>query len=200
MRANPNLLIEKHAKITEMRTETDKARLEQLMVTLGRVTRGPGAIYLTGGASAVLLAWRKMTVDVDMKLDPEPAGIFDALPKLKDDLVCCPVIMIGASRRIFCSWQGASTPCSGLYTRRSNAARGKKDQRIMKHYYGTAHQISISNWLRPTTLSRRCRIGRNAAFSSRDMAKSIFIITISTVRPWRKSNDSTRGIKRTSRT
>ena len=86
MRANTNLRIEKHVKITEMRTETDKARLEQLMVALGRATRGPGAIYLTGGASAILLAWRKMTVDVDMKLDPEPAGIFDALPKLKDDL------------------------------------------------------------------------------------------------------------------
>lgn len=69
-----------------MRDETNKSRLEQLMVALGRITHGPGAVYLTGGASAILLGWRKTTVDVDMKLDPEPAGIFDGLPKLKDDL------------------------------------------------------------------------------------------------------------------
>ena len=79
-------LIENRVKITAMRAETDKSRLEQLMVALGSMTHGPGAIYLTGGASAVLLDWRKTTLDVDMKLDPEPAGLFDGLPKLKDDL------------------------------------------------------------------------------------------------------------------
>ena len=64
-----------------MRAETDKSRLERLMVA-----QGPGTIYFTGGASAILLDWRKTTVAVDMKLDPEPAGLFDVLPKLKDDL------------------------------------------------------------------------------------------------------------------
>lgn len=56
------------------------------MEALGKASHGPGRIYLTGGSSAVLLNWRKMTVDVDLKLDPEPAGIFDALAGLKDEL------------------------------------------------------------------------------------------------------------------
>ena len=45
-----------------------------------------GRIYLVGGASAVLLGWRAMTVDVDLKLDPEPIGAFEAIAELKDSL------------------------------------------------------------------------------------------------------------------
>jgi hypothetical protein len=48
--------------------------------------KGPGKIYLTGSASAVLFGWRNTTVDVDLKLEPEPAGIFDATHDLKDKL------------------------------------------------------------------------------------------------------------------
>ena len=36
--------------------------------------------------SAVLMGWREMTLDVDLKADPEPAGFFEALPRLKDEL------------------------------------------------------------------------------------------------------------------
>jgi hypothetical protein len=32
------------------------------------------------------MEWRRTTIDVDLKLDPEPAGIFDAFSKLKDEL------------------------------------------------------------------------------------------------------------------
>ena len=56
------------------------------MERLGRGPRGPGRIYFTGGVSAVLLEWRDTTVDIDLKLDPEPSGIFDLLPTLKDEL------------------------------------------------------------------------------------------------------------------
>jgi hypothetical protein len=48
--------------------------------------RGPGRIYLTDGATAILHGWREMTIDVDLKPDPEPAGLFEAIAALKDEL------------------------------------------------------------------------------------------------------------------
>ncbi len=56
------------------------------MEEMGRRSRGPGQVYLTGGATAVLFGWRDTTVDVDCKLDPEPAGAFEAIAQLKDEL------------------------------------------------------------------------------------------------------------------
>jgi len=56
------------------------------MRELGRAAKGQGRIYLTGGTSAVLEGWRESTVDADLKLDPEPAGAFEAIRRLKDDL------------------------------------------------------------------------------------------------------------------
>ena len=56
------------------------------MLFLGREAQGSGCIYFTGGASALLIGWRDSTVDVDMRLDPEPPGIFQAIAKLKQDL------------------------------------------------------------------------------------------------------------------
>ena len=69
-----------------MRQLTDATRLRRLMTSLGHACRGGGRIYLVGGASAVLLGWRAMTVDVDLKLDPEPIGAFEAIAELKDSL------------------------------------------------------------------------------------------------------------------
>jgi Nucleotidyltransferase of unknown function (DUF6036) len=69
-----------------MRGETDRAKIERFMAALGGAVRGDGAIYLTGGATAVLHNWRSMTIDVDIKPDPEPAGLFEAIAALKDDL------------------------------------------------------------------------------------------------------------------
>lgn len=69
-----------------MRSETTKAKLEEFMTALGQRVRGAGRIYLTGGATAVLHNWRPMTIDVDLKPDPEPAGLFEALAALKDEL------------------------------------------------------------------------------------------------------------------
>ena len=56
------------------------------MKRLGMESRGPGRVYLVGGASAVLLGWRTATVDIDLKLDPEPAGVFEAVARAKDAL------------------------------------------------------------------------------------------------------------------
>lgn len=69
-----------------MRSETDKAKLQHFMVALGERVRGDGTIYLTGGATALLFAWRSSTIDVDLKADPEPPGFFDAIAAIKDDL------------------------------------------------------------------------------------------------------------------
>jgi hypothetical protein len=68
-----------------MRDETDLVRLHAFLVSLGDRVRSEGAIYLTGGATALLFGWRASTVDVDIKADPEPAGLFEALAALKND-------------------------------------------------------------------------------------------------------------------
>jgi hypothetical protein len=69
-----------------VRRETTPAKLEQFMSALGRRVRGPGIIYLTGGATALLHHWRAITIDIDIKPDPEPAGIFEAIAALKEEL------------------------------------------------------------------------------------------------------------------
>lgn len=56
------------------------------MRLLGREARGAGRIYLVGGASAVIFGWRDTTIDVDLKLDPEPPGVFEAMAHAKDAL------------------------------------------------------------------------------------------------------------------
>ncbi|MEZ4282034.1 MAG: hypothetical protein R3F21_20720 [Myxococcota bacterium] len=53
-----------------MRRPLDPERLQQVLEALGRACRGPGVLYLTGGATALLEGWRDSTVDVDLKLDP----------------------------------------------------------------------------------------------------------------------------------
>jgi hypothetical protein len=69
-----------------MRAETNRAKLEAFMAALGKRVRGPGRIYLTGGATALLHGWRSMTIDIDIKPDPEPPGLFEAIARLKDEL------------------------------------------------------------------------------------------------------------------
>jgi len=69
-----------------MRAPVDAARIHRLLQEIGRRARGPGCVYLTGGASALLEGWRASTVDVDLKLDPEPAGVFEAIAELKNEL------------------------------------------------------------------------------------------------------------------
>jgi hypothetical protein len=69
-----------------MRSEADKAKIEQFMAAVGNRVGGEGCIYLTGGATAVLHNWRSMTIDVDIKPDPEPPGLFEALAALKEEL------------------------------------------------------------------------------------------------------------------
>jgi hypothetical protein len=69
-----------------MRPPVDIARLNEFMTSMGRKTKSPGRIYLTGGATALLHGWRPMTVDVDIKADPEPAGFFESIATIKNEL------------------------------------------------------------------------------------------------------------------
>ena len=68
------------------RGTSDASRVREFMRFIGDRARGPGRIYFTGGASAVLVGWRNTTVDVDIKLDPEPAGVFGAIARAKEAL------------------------------------------------------------------------------------------------------------------
>jgi hypothetical protein len=46
----------------------------------------PGKVYLTDGATALLLGFREQTIDIDLKLDPEPDGVFEVIATLKNRL------------------------------------------------------------------------------------------------------------------
>ncbi len=56
------------------------------MQELASAARSPGKVYLTGGATALLLSFREQTIDIDLKLDPEPEGAFEAIATLKNSL------------------------------------------------------------------------------------------------------------------
>lgn len=56
------------------------------MTRLGEMAESPGTVYIAGGTTAVLLGMRNQTVDIDLKLDPEPRGAFAAIAKLKEQL------------------------------------------------------------------------------------------------------------------
>ncbi|HYY76529.1 MAG TPA: DUF6036 family nucleotidyltransferase [Gaiellaceae bacterium] len=68
-----------------MRELADAELIRSFMRALGAEAREEGAVYLTGGATAVLHGWRATTIDVDVKLVPESDSVLRALPRLKDD-------------------------------------------------------------------------------------------------------------------
>jgi hypothetical protein len=69
-----------------MRALADADRLRRFLSALAREAREETAVYLTGGATAVLLGWRDSTVDADILMVPEQDSLFRALPRLKDEL------------------------------------------------------------------------------------------------------------------
>jgi hypothetical protein len=69
-----------------MRRKVTKATLKQFMEELAAAARSPGKVYFTGGATALLLGFREQTIDIDLKLDPEPEGAFEAIADLKNRL------------------------------------------------------------------------------------------------------------------
>lgn len=69
-----------------MRPRADAERVRAFARELGRLTRTPARIYLTGGATAVLEGWRASTVDIDVRFEPDTDELLRNLPDLKERL------------------------------------------------------------------------------------------------------------------
>ena len=69
-----------------MRELANAERLRRFLTELSREAREETAVYLTGGATAVLLGWRDTTVDADILIVPERDSLYRALPRLKEEL------------------------------------------------------------------------------------------------------------------
>ena len=69
-----------------MRDNSDIGKIKILMDELGNSLTQPVIIYFTGGATAVLLGYREMTVDVDIKLVPDNLEVYHKIRDLKEKL------------------------------------------------------------------------------------------------------------------
>ncbi|HVE72058.1 MAG TPA: DUF6036 family nucleotidyltransferase [Thermoanaerobaculia bacterium] len=69
-----------------MREPVTSSRVAHFMRELAHTSRGSGRVYLTGGASAVLLGWRDITLDIDIKIFPEDNRVLRAIPEVKERL------------------------------------------------------------------------------------------------------------------
>ncbi len=69
-----------------MRALADAERLRRLFHELASATEDETAVFVTGGTTAVLLGWRKTTVDADLVFIPDRDELYRALPRLKEDL------------------------------------------------------------------------------------------------------------------
>ena len=69
-----------------MRGLADAGRLRRFLRELAAAAESDVAVYLTGGATAVLLGWRDTTIDADILFVPEHDSLYRALPRLKEEL------------------------------------------------------------------------------------------------------------------
>lgn len=69
-----------------MRGLADAERLRRFLRELAREADAETAVYLTGGATAVLLGWRESTIDADILIVPDRDALYRALPRLKEEL------------------------------------------------------------------------------------------------------------------
>lgn len=69
-----------------MRELANADRIRRFMRALGDASEADGACYFTGGATAVIVGWRRSTIDVDIHLVPESDSLLRAIQMLKNDL------------------------------------------------------------------------------------------------------------------
>lgn len=69
-----------------MRAAATREKILLLMEEIGKAARSPGRIYIVGSSSALLLGIRDRTLDINLKLDPEPEGVFEAISEAKNRL------------------------------------------------------------------------------------------------------------------
>ena len=69
-----------------MREVADADRIRRVMRHLGLAADVDTRVYFTGGATAVLLGWRRTTIDIDIRIVPENDRLLRAIPMLKEQL------------------------------------------------------------------------------------------------------------------
>jgi hypothetical protein len=69
-----------------MRRKVDRKRLERFLRALAAAADQSMKVYLTGGATAVLVGWRDSTVDIDLQMIPDNDPAMHAIPALKEEL------------------------------------------------------------------------------------------------------------------
>lgn len=67
-----------------MRPDADHERLDAFLRALAREVREPHVVYLVGGASALVEAWRDSTIDLDLLPEPDSDDVLRAIATLKD--------------------------------------------------------------------------------------------------------------------
>lgn len=69
-----------------MRRLATAERIRTFIRRLAPSAKAPTTLYVTGGATAVLLGWRDATVDIDIKLVPDDGSVLRGVPPLKEAL------------------------------------------------------------------------------------------------------------------
>lgn len=69
-----------------MRADATAERVRGLLDALGARAKRGDRLYLTGGASAVLIGWRNSTHDVDVRIEGGEDELLRAISELKDTL------------------------------------------------------------------------------------------------------------------
>ena len=69
-----------------MRPRADADRILAFAQELGRAGGRPTWLYLTGGATAVLEGWRETTIDIHIRLEPEPDELLRTISQLKESI------------------------------------------------------------------------------------------------------------------
>ncbi len=69
-----------------MREVADSDRIRRFMHRLGSEADAETRVYFTGGATAVLLGWRRSTIDIDIRIVPETDRLLRVIPLLKEEL------------------------------------------------------------------------------------------------------------------
>jgi hypothetical protein len=69
-----------------MRELATAGTIDRFFRALGARASSPSRVYVTGGATAVLLGFRASTLDVDLKMIPDRDELLRAIPRLKEEL------------------------------------------------------------------------------------------------------------------
>jgi hypothetical protein len=69
-----------------VRKAADAEQIKRLAKELGRAVPPGTRMYLTGGATAVLEGWRKSTVDIDVRFEPDSNAALSRISEIKERL------------------------------------------------------------------------------------------------------------------